>query len=874
MRLLCSEAAQEAHAQQAATTSKSKEQAEEEDDGEEGGGTAASRAAGRQRWALESIYSLVTRQRGHLPSALLEAVMAWLMHTAFFTTRTAHPKPAKGKPKSDRTSTLAVPEVGDALRELCMARFFSMVELLSGGATLAGSGGSGGSGGARPRAAVAESRLESVPAGVLASLRRIYPPCVEVCAHTAKLAASTPALQAVDPQVYWPMRAHLVWKALEELQVQPVVPWEATVIKVRSDMWTTTTQLLAAAGPDTQSQSHEVLQGRQSRALALLFLYNGLELLSDPQSAIHVVLELQQCHDRVLALRGAAAAASSKKKKKAPPKSKRKVEEDAGEEQEQEDEDEVMAVLVELLVSLLARPSAMLRNVVKATLRAFADNMTPSSIQVLVQVLSESGADLFANGDDDDDMDDDDDEDEEEEDEDGDEDEDDDEEQVAAALSKKESKTGKDKAGSKRKAAASGEDDDEDEEEEASEESDSDGGAEDDWDDDKMFEIDHLVAAAFKSRLEETRVAKQTSSMSLVLKLRTLELVEVLLTRKEPSAQLLLLLEPLLDLAITGAGGDKKVGESAQQRVSFHAKVSALYADKLCRVRPAPPVTSAPQAKEATAMLERLCERMPQQGQLVGAGIQFVLRVLSASSKSFPAALAGGVEQVGALLDKWASKKHSNINPLFFTQLCDRLPAIGWALAPRLVAHAESSASEFHKSTCLELLLALARQSGMLKQDAGLKPHLDALLGRLGAVLQSAAEQASADEGRCKKMTRMLQAALALAHKCLEIEADLGMAALDHEHLSRIAGDIAATSTAARAKSVLLAAQRLQQRLQQRAGTSLKPASAAGSKLQLGTGDKGKGSAKAKGKAKGSASAAHAGDKASTQPVGKKQKNK
>ena len=39
-------------------------------------------------------------------------------------------------------------------------------------------------------------------------------------------------------------------------------------------------------------------------------------------------------------------------------------------------------------------------------------------------------------------------------------------------------------------------------------------------------------------------------------------------------------------------------------------------------------------------------------------------------------------------------------------------------------------------------------------------------------------------------------------------------------------------------------------------------------------GDKGKGSATAKGKAKGSASAAPAGDKASTQAVGKKQKNK
>merc|ERR1719183_2969988 len=106
-----------------------------------------------------------------------------------------------------------------------------------------------------------------------------------------------------------------------------------------------------------------------------------------------------------------------------------------------------------------------------------------------------------------------------------------------------------------------------DEEEEDEHESSSDDGEDhegEDWDDDKMFEIDHLVGQAFKSRMEEQRVAKETASMSLVLKLRTLELVEVLLTRKEPNATALLL-EPLLDLAISGASGDKKGGESAQQ---------------------------------------------------------------------------------------------------------------------------------------------------------------------------------------------------------------------------------------------------------------------------------------------------------------------
>ena len=723
------------------------------------------------------------------------------MHTAFFKLAPpAHPKSAKkGGKKSGAAVGAAVGSAGVSVevRELCMARFFTLLETLASRTTSATPTAT-----TRARAEVVMTSMDAVPKDVVEALLGVYPHALLVCQHTTQAAAKSAGLETTDPQLFWPVRAHLIWQALVAQGVEPLIAWEENVSKVERDMWKTSTELLRASQSAAQGSEQEVLQARQTRALGLLFLYNGLELLSDTESAVRVVLELRECHDRILALRGKPPPTAGKKSKRAVSSKRRVEEEPEDSEGEEPGEDEVMAVLVELLVSLLARPSAMLRNVVKATFRAFADKMTPSTIEVLVQVLSESGAELFAGGDDGDEDDEEDDEDDEDEDMDEDDEEedmdDDDEVQVAAALSRKR-KAVQDGGG------GGGESD---------EDSDEEGDEEDDWDDDKMFEIDHLVAAAFKSRLQETRLAKQTSSMSMVLKLRTLELVEVLLTRKEPQPVVLLLLEPLLELAISGGGGDKKVGESAQQRVSFHARVQALYADKLCRLRPAPAVASPAQAKEVVGMVERLCERMAQHSELAGAGITFLLRVLAASSKQHPKALSSALVHVRSILQKWASKKHSNVNPLFFSQMCERQASVGWMLAADIVVHAQSAPSDFHRTACFDMLLSLARQSAVLKQDGSLVEHAHRVLQELPPAAESALAQAQAsgEEGGSKKVTKMLQSALALTLKCAELEEQLKTGVLDLQRLARFASNVASTSTAARAKSVAQAALRLQQR--------------------------------------------------------------
>lgn len=211
-------------------------------------------------------------------------------------------------------------------------------------------------------------------------------------------------------------------------------------------------------------------------------------------------------------------------------------------------------------------------------------------------------------------------------------------------------------------------------------------------------------------------------------------------------------------------------------------------------------------------MVERLCERMPAHGELAASGISFLLRVLSASATQHGSALESALKHVGGMLDKWAGKKHSNMNPLFFSQLCERQPSIAWTLAPQVVKHAQTAPSDFHRTTCFEMLLTLARQTGVLKQHQNLEPYARTVLQEVPAALEAAAAQASGEDSSSKKVTKMLQAGLALALKCVELEDKFKMGVLDHGKLGAVAASVETSSTAQRAKSVQQAAMRLKQR--------------------------------------------------------------
>jgi hypothetical protein len=86
------------------------------------------------------------------------------------------------------------------------------------------------------------------------------------------------------------------------------------------------------------------------------------------------------------------------------------------------------------------------------------------------------------------------------------------------------------------------------------------------------------------------------------------------------------------------------------------------------------------------------------------------------------------------------------------------------------------------------------------------------MLQELPPAVESALAEASGKDSGSKKVTKMLQSALAVALKCIELEEQLKTGVLDLQRLGRFALAVASSSAAARAKSVAQAAVRLQQR--------------------------------------------------------------
>eukprot|EP00960_Hanusia_phi_P002633 77296-Hanusia_phi.AAC.2 len=288
------------------------------------------------------------------------------------------------------------------------------------------------------------------------------------------------------------------------------------------------------------------------------------------------------------------------------------------------------------------------------------------------------------------------------------------------------------------------------------------------WDDDKMFAMDKLIAEAFKSKQEERRLAKQSSSMSLILKLRTLELVEIFLSRSPSSPLVLDLLEPLLALAVTGGSDGSAGGESREQRVDFFAKASIVYAERLCKLKSVPQLSSEEEEGKVVSSLKLLFARVgaPHQGELVSAGIFFLLRVVSAN-RSRTRLVEEAKQQVAGSLEQWRSKKHSNVRPLFFEQLVQRHPWLGWQVAEYLSSSLPACKSDFLAAASIDILLALLRDQQAMAREENL-PHACALFAALPAQLTAAVGGDLEEEGS-KKKSRLLSSALALAIRLVQV---------------------------------------------------------------------------------------------------------
>ena len=356
-----------------------------------------------------------------------------------------------------------------------------------------------------------------------------------------------------------------------------------------------------------------------------------------------------------------------------------------------EGEPEAIDVLTDILLSLLAQPSALLRDVVEHTFKAVSGQVSKEGIQDMLRIIAgpEVGEDAGeGEGDgeeedvlmEDDDSDVDDDDDDEESDDDDDEEESDDEEDYGEANDAEIAAMRA--AASKTVGTAAEDSDDSDSESEG-------------MDDAAMFRIDKLLAEAFKSRQQDLMRKKNLKRATRDFKFRVISLFQLYAKAQPGSAYL-----PNATVTLLEAMRDS-LGKQDPQSAQLAERIAALISKHIAHARDLPEllgdeVTSKTiQSKllEVIVAANRGAGDAQVFNKAAGAAAAYLLRVLEAVSlheKGGKAAKVGeevasenAVDCFREALNMFKSKK-SKLKTGFFSQTFARHPALASALLPEL----------------------------------------------------------------------------------------------------------------------------------------------------------------------------------------------
>eukprot|EP01116_Phalansterium_solitarium_P022955 TRINITY_DN77_c0_g1_i1.p1 TRINITY_DN77_c0_g1~~TRINITY_DN77_c0_g1_i1.p1 ORF type:complete len:1362 (+),score=632.42 TRINITY_DN77_c0_g1_i1:121-4206(+) len=477
------------------------------------------------------------------------------------------------------------------------------------------------------------------------------------------------------------------------------------------------------------------------RAFELLLSNVAMQLYSldadQVDDTVSIIQELVECRKR---LQEQKAAPTPSKKRKSQPQP---AADDAA-------SSSPMEVLMDVFISLLSRPSALLRGIVDQAFKVFAADMTPGALQLLVDVITgKADEDEDDEGSDDDD---DDDESEVEVDATGDSDQDtnDSNGKKAKASNKTPGRGGSSK---KRKFEPQEEEDDEASGSSSSEE-------ELITDDAQMEQFDAKLAEMFKHMKNSKRDKKEVARRSAHFKFRAVELLEIVI-KKLPTSELLIgLVAPLVQTvrrqeAVRGAEGINLVGRIGNVlRKLYHCKgpagpfseatsksllgtIDALwdslraYRHKRSRGGAASKQQQTAAAAAAAAAGGPKQARLPE---LASDGLHFITRIIVAAARpssvdaNSPAAQNGArwldAGMLGKLSDSFKralnrlfTRRNASFSCSFFTHFLDREPWLGWLCAPEIVAGSSSGRSGFLKAQSLAMLALLARKRTLLDES-------------------------------------------------------------------------------------------------------------------------------------------------------------
>ncbi|XP_051847497.1 myb-binding protein 1A [Antechinus flavipes] len=444
----------------------------------------------------------------------------------------------------------------------------------------------------------------------------------------------------------------------------------------------------------------------ETTAFQQLLLLVGLHLFKAPGECVDVLNDLQNCIEKAL----------DKKVKKAP----------AGAEEPQ-----WVEVMVEILLSLLAQPSRLLRQVCRSVFARVCPHLNRRALQLILDVLDpdqeEDGAVVVT------------------------------EEPgrkkgAATEDSSEESGSEEDSEGSEEDSLDEGSDGEVDSGFrqrlmsvlQAGKALDTEGqSSEEELDDDAMLALDARLASLFaeqklraQARRREKDQARKEKSLRCDFKIKVLDLVEGFLTKQPENPLVLELVEPLLAVIERSMSRD-----SAKQEQDFLRKTADIFTNQLCRARQYCR-SVADRAEELHVALERLVERAGRQADSAVALYHFsaslyLLRVLKGNAPKPPAPLSPKKQRkVGApmqaqgsscldlarvtrlyaeALTGFLSKRNSPFTAAMFVDLFTRHPVICQQLMPVVLPFVTTGARPYHQAqACLLLLKAL--QMRELKQ--------------------------------------------------------------------------------------------------------------------------------------------------------------
>ncbi|KAJ3071598.1 DNA-directed DNA polymerase [Podochytrium sp. JEL0797] len=504
--------------------------------------------------------------------------------------------------------------------------------------------------------------------------------------------------------------------------VRPVDALEATSLEARNmaikEIATYRTKVLALQKQKTATTPVDSGLIAQYKSFELLFLHVLLQVYTEPADAVNILNELKSCADLVFSdTTKAPASTLSKKRKLTEP------EEEAAGDSDDEEPLNPVDVIIDILLSFLAKPSALFRGVVENVFKVFCPVLTASGLQLIFDILkAKSGLagaeELFEEGEDDEDDEDSEDDDvmeidasemnggdaedasddEESDDEENEESSDDEEEVEEADESIDELKNRLLAAlgGHADGTADMNPDDAEDSDDERS------------LNDEEMEAFDEKLSAIFRERKKVKNEQRDSKQQVLHFKLRAVDLLEIFIKKQPTNPLILNLILPCLAIILETA-------ESEESR-ELNTKMSTLVKTKLSQVKEFPAVDTLENgiallkeihelaAKASSANVAGLCSSMSllvtrsiahshPEGVAVSSESPAVeppsakkkKKGVATPTKPVAAAVVKSSPVVQVYADSmvdFLTKKKSKVQTSLLLDLCNRHPNLGLQLLP------------------------------------------------------------------------------------------------------------------------------------------------------------------------------------------------